>query len=1136
MKRINLLTTLFTIIYSFQFVQAQDCIQLPDTIYHCGFTLEVMPTEFNFPGIWIYDCEDGDGNIAIQEINNGIYQFTFSNCGYYSVRFYVEECDEEKLVVFRVDDPSYTHTEINGNNSLGYFNYSCHSDGSSCDNVVTIEGELPPDPEWDICYDLFCEYKHYFTTSTPDDPENCLVQLIEVDSVSGANSSSSCSPFDATDMTADIFCDIVDSIYNQAISEASCPPVLSECFDIPESCIDSITYDTIDLLFPIHDGGRWTMLEGIDTIILDDTTSINKYMKDLLFIIEPGADYYGPGDLTFTLLEIDSNGDTIPTAFDAEFVLWWQELWHYDTLTQIIPTIHYADDPECQSCGGNSFSSSKNIPGIPEYLCPPITISFGDPCSCEEGAISITGGDISCYDPCTILVADVNFSEPNITIDSAYWTGPAGDMGGSNTITVCEGGVYSYTVITAPHGCEYSESFVVQENFNEPMANISGNLVIDCIHQCATIIIEIFSEFTSGIIQLPDGENIPISDPTTILDWCQPGSLTIELLDTISGCTNEYTLEIIDETEDIEFMINPTETITCLVECVPLTISELNVPAGADYLWTGPNGFTANTPNTEACEAGIYVLMINYGNCWDAQTIEVFDFFESVEIQEAAEVCEGDCYIFQGQLFCESGIYSFEGACDSLFILDLTVHTPDFIDKYEFICEGDQVIVDGMVFDSEGIFPYEIQDGNLCPTFVTLEVEVFEMDLFVSGTPSIDCNNSTTILSVSTSNPEQNFYWYDPQNQVISTSYMVEVSEAGTYTVQNVSSNNLCIAELQIVVQGNFEIPALDLPTHQEINCQNEIQLFADIDMNEDIDFYWTGPNMPADQQIVQNPIVTEPGIYELIIENEFGCTNSASVELIQLDPLTASIQTDKTCENEANGRIEVELISGGVAPFQYRLIDGEYQSSNVFENVEAGEHIVYILQGDGCISESEAVVENIAPIEPIVQFEEAYELCDNPSLEFDLSEDLDNHKNWNIVWSDGSNALKRTFEEAGDYSLTIYNECEERAFDFRVDDSRLQDDLPIYIANMFTPNNDGVNDLFEIHTAVEPYTFEIDIYDRWGNKVFESQDINFSWDGLIHQTGSKSDVFAYITRYSYLECKDEIKEFQIIGDVTLIR
>ena len=54
-----------------------------------------------------------------------------------------------------------------------------------------------------------------------------------------------------------------------------------------------------------------------------------------------------------------------------------------------------------------------------------------------------------------------------------------------------------------------------------------------------------------------------------------------------------------------------------------------------------------------------------------------------------------------------------------------------------------------------------------------------------------------------------------------------------------------------------------------------------------------------------------------------------------------------------------------------------------------------------------------------------------------------------------------------------------------------------IYVPNVFSPNNDGNNDYFQVFGNLGPIVyFDVIVFDRWGEKVFESQDPQFKWDG----------------------------------------
>ena len=83
----------------------------------------------------------------------------------------------------------------------------------------------------------------------------------------------------------------------------------------------------------------------------------------------------------------------------------------------------------------------------------------------------------------------------------------------------------------------------------------------------------------------------------------------------------------------------------------------------------------------------------------------------------------------------------------------------------------------------------------------------------------------------------------------------------------------------------------------------------------------------------------------------------------------------------------------------------------------------------------------------------------------------------------------------------------------------------------MFSPNGDGLNDVVNIHGAcIASYNFQI--FNRWGELVFETKDPAFSWDGTFRGKPMDTAVFMYsadgITR--------DGKPFSAKGNITLLR
>lgn len=89
----------------------------------------------------------------------------------------------------------------------------------------------------------------------------------------------------------------------------------------------------------------------------------------------------------------------------------------------------------------------------------------------------------------------------------------------------------------------------------------------------------------------------------------------------------------------------------------------------------------------------------------------------------------------------------------------------------------------------------------------------------------------------------------------------------------------------------------------------------------------------------------------------------------------------------------------------------------------------------------------------------------------------------------------------------------------------------PLYMPTGFTPNNDGLNEIFKIPSNVALTLREFSIFDRWGNRIFTTVDINKGWDGSSHGRPCDTGVFVYMIRG-----KDEKGEVFKKGTFTLIR
>jgi len=88
-----------------------------------------------------------------------------------------------------------------------------------------------------------------------------------------------------------------------------------------------------------------------------------------------------------------------------------------------------------------------------------------------------------------------------------------------------------------------------------------------------------------------------------------------------------------------------------------------------------------------------------------------------------------------------------------------------------------------------------------------------------------------------------------------------------------------------------------------------------------------------------------------------------------------------------------------------------------------------------------------------------------------------------------------------------------------------------IFVPNVFSPNGDDVNDVLDVQgSGFESLYFAV--YDRWGEKVFETTSIDADWDGTFNGKALNSATFAYYIEVLYLNGE----EYEEKGKIALVR
>lgn len=114
-------------------------------------------------------------------------------------------------------------------------------------------------------------------------------------------------------------------------------------------------------------------------------------------------------------------------------------------------------------------------------------------------------------------------------------------------------------------------------------------------------------------------------------------------------------------------------------------------------------------------------------------------------------------------------------------------------------------------------------------------------------------------------------------------------------------------------------------------------------------------------------------------------------------------------------------------------------------------------------------------------------------------------------LWQDGSTQNHYTVKTPGTYTVTVTNACGANTQSITV----AAKDCQVYFPTAFTPNGDGKNDFFKILTSYIFEEYVLTVYNRWGQKVFETNDSSKGWDGRFNDKLQPSwNSFIWYCRY----------------------
>ncbi len=340
--------------------------------------------------------------------------------------------------------------------------------------------------------------------------------------------------------------------------------------------------------------------------------------------------------------------------------------------------------------------------------------------------------------------------------------------------------------------------------------------------------------------------------------------------------------------------------------------------------------------------------------------------------------------------------------------------------------------------------------------------------------------------------------------------------------------------------------PVADAGDDFELNCDQRITTIGTpVSGEPNLIYNWTGN---VSDSLLPQPTVGEGGTYILTVSNEItGCTSTDEIVVLESAgiPQLEIERADITCFGENDGTIAVSNTTGGRPPYEFSLNGGPFTNIAQFDELLSGNYTIEVRDSEGCLD-----TEQVTITEPLelsvnlsstltsgnntIEYGDSLTLSANITGLYDMifwrpEEGLDTCANGCL-----SQIVRPTISTS--YQVTVTNEqgcTAEAIFPIIVINSR-----KIYIPTAFSPDNDGLNDIFQIFVGKNVVKVnDFAVFDRWGEEVFRDSDFvpdnsTTGWDGRFRGKFMQSGVYVY---YAEIEFTDGAK-ILYEGDLTLLR